>query len=68
MITQTLEKFITTLDLLSLPVAPAEKYHIDGETQLAAEMADALPASVELQTLPEIDPDDFEKLYGWFLA
>ena len=65
---QTHVNFNTILDFFSLPLAPAETYFLDDEALLAAEMSDTLPCSVKTQPLPEIDPDDFESLYQWFLS
>jgi len=58
-------------DLLPLPrerpAHPDESFYED-EEQLADELAAALPEELENQPQPEIDPDEFDELYTWFLA
>jgi hypothetical protein len=47
-----------------------EVYIYDDEEQLAAGLAEQQPEGLAFQPLAtsEIDPDDFEKLYNWFLS
>jgi hypothetical protein len=52
---------------LRLRPRPDENFSED-EKQLADALAAHLPDSLAPQPLPEIDPDEFEKLYGWFLS
>ena len=42
-------------------------YEID-EQELAEELIAPLPISFPLPTPPDVDPDDFERIYRWFLA
>ena len=42
-------------------------YGID-EEELAKEMSACLPGNLLDQQVPDIAPDDFESIYGWFLA
>jgi len=64
----------TSINALSLPTiflppdARQDVCPFDDEEQLAAEMARSLPEHMLDQPLPDIDPDDFEKLYHWFLS
>ncbi|MGW8251803.1 MAG: hypothetical protein ACWGO1_14260 [Anaerolineales bacterium] len=46
---------------------PDENFYHD-EEQLAAELAAPLPESLTPQPLPEVDPDEFEKIYRWYLS
>jgi hypothetical protein len=38
------------------------------EKELADEMADSQPAPCSNSLAPEIDPDDFERIYHWFYS
>jgi len=38
------------------------------EDELANEMTASFPNTVSNTPAPEIDPDDFERLYQWFLS
>lgn len=42
-------------------------YEID-ETELASELQSQHSDTLEEHTTPEIEPDQFESVYGWFLA
>lgn len=42
-------------------------YEID-EQELAEELIAPLPISFPLPAAPEVAPDDFERIYRWFLA
>lgn len=42
-------------------------YEID-EQELAEELIAPLPISFPLPTPADVDPDDFERIYRWFLA
>lgn len=42
-------------------------YEID-EDELAGEMLAPLPACFQDSPAPEIDPDEFEAAYNWFLS
>lgn len=69
---EQLERHTSTIfDLFALtPESPArsdENFYED-EGQLAGDLAAPLPEEFENLPQPEIDPDDFEELYTWFLA
>jgi hypothetical protein len=71
MIDQLKKQTSTIFNLLAL--TPETQSHLDenfyeDERQLADEIAAPLPEELENQPQPEIDPDDFEELYTWFLA
>jgi hypothetical protein len=70
MITQTSiansTKFASIVALFTLTPAQPKTYTYADEVQLADEMAQMLPENP--QPLPEVAPEDFEKLYGWFLS
>ena len=68
MITQTRNYSIFILSPFSLLTARSGEVIYDDEQQLAAEFAAAFSKNHFTQPLPEIDPDDFEKLYTWFLS
>lgn len=38
------------------------------EDELACEMSTSLPLPPANSPVPEIDPDDFERVYHWFLS
>jgi hypothetical protein len=62
-------KFVTNL----LSITPTlglyrDAYFFEDEEQLAMELAAPLPDGLVPQHLPEVDPDEFEKLYIWFLS
>ncbi len=38
------------------------------EDELASELLARLPNSLNEQTIPEIDPNEFETMYQWFLS
>ena len=46
---------------------PDENFYPD-EEQVAAELAVPLPGGLAPQPLPDVAPDEFEKLFGWFLS
>ena len=58
---------------LSIPMGPVEissqdfGYEIN-EDDLASEMLVQLPDNLLGQTPPEVDPDEFESIYKWFLS
>ena len=58
---------------LSIPTSPIEispqdfGYEIN-EDELASEMRVQLPDDLIWQPIPEVDPDDFETVYNWFLS
>jgi hypothetical protein len=55
-------------DLFTAIPAPLDEDFYGLEEQLAVELAEPLPEGLAQTTLPEVDPDEFEQLYGWFLA
>ena len=75
--TQTFAKTTTTCSIFSLPVyipisttsitAKEIGYEID-EDDLAREMLAPLPTSLQDQPAPQVDPDEFDKIYKWFLS
>ena len=67
MTTQISIDFIAASDFFSRPLALPEEYCCV-EEQLASEMSSSLPVKAQSQPLPEVAPDDFEKLYGWFIS
>ena len=62
------ERSIASLNIFALPLAQYVASPFDDEDQLAAELACALHEHTPDQPLPDIEPDDFEKIYSWFLA
>ena len=38
------------------------------ENELADEMTESLPNPVSNPSAPDVDPEDFEKIYQWFLS
>jgi hypothetical protein len=44
-----------------------DAFHED-QDPLAADLAAPLPCNLVCLPLPEVDPDEFEKLYLWFLS
>ena len=54
--------------IISLPVTQQVGCPYGDENQLAAEMANHLQMHTQDQLQPDIDPEDFEKLYQWFLS
>lgn len=56
------------LNPITITIAILDEYIHGFEEQLAAEPACALPEGLAQSPLPEIDPDEFEHLYSWFLA
>ena len=68
MTTKTINCSFTIFHLFSLLTTQPEQSLFDEEQQLAAELTAALQKKIEYQRLPDIDPDDFEDLYTWFLS
>jgi hypothetical protein len=68
MTTQTKIHSISIFDLFILAPQRLDENFYEDEEQLAAELAAPLPGWLADQPLPEIDPDEFERLYTWFLA
>jgi len=62
-------RFVANLFLITPTLEPRldESFYED-EGQLAAELATQLPDGLVTQPLPEVDLDEFEKLYIWFLS
>jgi hypothetical protein len=67
-ITRTSINALSLPTIFSLPDARQDVCPFDDEDQLAAEMAHTLLDITQDQPLPDIDPDDFEKLYHWFYS
>lgn len=71
MIDQLQKHTNATFDLFALtleePVRPDENFYQD-EGQLADNLAAPLPEDIENQPQPDIDPDEFDELYTWFLT
>jgi hypothetical protein len=77
MITQAYTTHPLICNLFSLPEFTPETtikfspkecgYEID-EDELASEMLAQFPDCPMGQTAPEVDPEEFEKIYGWFLS
>ena len=77
--TQTIQRNINIFDLFTLAAdvpAPIEwevgqgadgNFYEDKE-ELARELAAPLPAGIIIQWPAEIDPDEFEASYQWFVA
>ena len=55
-------------DLFTVTPAPLDEDIYWLEEQLAVVLAQPLLKGLDQPPLPEVDPDDFEQLYGWFLA
>jgi hypothetical protein len=53
---------------ITVTIAILDEYFHGFVEQLASEPACALPEGLAQSPLPEIDPDEFEHLYSWFLA
>ena len=64
----TFQNLRCCMPIFLLPVAESNAYIYDDEATLAIEMAQALPVNTQDQARPEIDPDDFEELYQWFIS
>jgi hypothetical protein len=62
------KQIISKFDFFTIIPDPLDEDFYGLEGQLAAELAAPLPDELAQPTLPEIDPDDFERLYQWFLA
>jgi hypothetical protein len=54
------------LPVLATPLRPDENFYDEG--QLADELPTWLPEGLVCPPPPEVDPDEFEKLYQWFLS
>ena len=67
MTTQTSLDYISTSDFFSRPLALPNEFFSEEEAQLADEMMETLLDNPQNQPLSEIEPDDFEKVYGWSL-
>ena len=77
--TQSINRTICIFDLFSLvpeistpprwetTPEPDRKFY-DDEAELAEELYAPLPVGMIIQRPPEIDPDEFEARYQWFLA
>lgn len=62
-------KFVANLFFIT-PILESrwnENFYED-EEQLVVELATPLPDSLVPKSLPEVDPDEFEKLDIWFLS
>jgi hypothetical protein len=59
---------IPILNPITVTIAILDEYFHGFEEQLAAEPASAISEGLAQLPLPEIDPDEFEHLYSWFLA
>jgi len=59
---------LASLNIFSLPITRQDVSPYDDEDQLATEIACSLHESTLDQLVPDINPDDFEKLYQWFLS
>ncbi len=68
MIATTHMKHFSILDFYLLDPAFCDIYFYDEEAQLADKMTGALSDTLQDLLLIEVDPADFEKLYGWFLS
>lgn len=55
-------------DLFTVAPASLDDDFYGLEEQLAVELAETLPEGVAQPQLPDVAPDEFEQLYGWFLA
>ena len=56
-------------DMLSIAPTPLpENPFIEDEEEMAAELAASLPDCLQNQPLPDIEADEFEKVYSWFLS
>jgi hypothetical protein len=74
---QTLVKTTSIRNLFSLPVyvslcpieiSPQDFGYEINEDELASEMRVQLPDNLIWQPIPEVDPEDFETVYKWFLS
>lgn len=62
------KQMISIFDLFTVnPIPPDENFY-GLEEHLAIELASRSLRDLTSAPLPEIEPDDFELLYGWFLA
>jgi len=68
MITESQINLISTFALFTVADSHQNDCYYENEEDLAAELSEPLPGGVSFQPLPEIDADEFEKLYTWFLS
>jgi hypothetical protein len=68
MIIPSLSNLTSIFDLFTLPSTKPDDAIQNDDEQLATEMAEPLLICSTSQPLPDIDPDDFEELYKWFLS
>lgn len=62
------KQMISIFDLFTVrPAQPDENFY-GLEEYLAIELASQSAEVLKPAPPPEIDPDDFERLYGWFLS
>ena len=75
--TQAIVKSTLIWNLFSLPVyvslcpieiSPQDFGYEINEDELASEMLVQLPDDLLGQTTPEVNPDEFETVYKWFLS
>jgi hypothetical protein len=59
---------ISIFDLFTVNPTSADENFYGLEEQLAIELASRTPEDLPPAPLPEIEPGEFEQLYGWFLA
>jgi len=59
---------ISIFELFTVPQTPPDENFYGIEEHLAIELASQSTEDLTPAELPEIDPDEFEQLYGWFLA
>ena len=77
MINQAFVKTILFCNIFSLPlyipmgpveISPQDFGYEINEDDLASEMLLQLPDNLVGQAPPEVDPDEFESIYKWFLS
>lgn len=62
-------KFVFVLPIIKPILANSRDYGFDfDEEQLAGELSAPLPIDPAIQTIPEVDSEEFETRYLWFLS
>jgi hypothetical protein len=69
--TSSIFDFILTVNLKSAqpdPLTAADFGFEVGDEELAEELSETIPSSLIPQTAPQVDPEDFETIYNWFIS
>lgn len=68
MITKSQISLSSIFSLFTVANTHQNYYYYENEDDLAAELSAPRPDGINFQSLPEIDADEFEHLYTWFLS